>query len=103
MLTVISMAILKYFKRKEPFLLDPEGSTKIPSSSIASANKEVAVVLKVEVKRNHYKSFNEEEKAKITKMALEMGTTKAIRKLLKANVYAGHELKESTVRSWKKV
>ena len=88
--TCLKMVLLKYFARKTdvPVLPDPDGplSSRVPSSAISSANKEVKCVLKDKEpdasrskKRGQYASYTEEEKAKIAKRAAEMGVTSTIR------------------------
>ena len=105
------MSLYKYFKKTtgdEAFLPDPSGplSTKVPSSTIAMANKEVVKVLgstneesnPAWASRGQYKSFTPVEKATIAKYAIEVGVTKAISKL--QHQYPGRKLKEPTVRLW---
>ena len=88
------MSLYKYFKKTtgdEAFLPDPSGplSTKVPSSTIAMANKEVMKVLGstneesnlARANRGQYESFTPVEKATIAKYAIEIGVTKAISKL----------------------
>ena len=76
------MALLKYFKRKETPLPNPNGSLVeiVPSKSIAMANREVKPLLENAStsgtnKRGSYQHFTGEEKAKIAKRANEMGVT----------------------------
>ena len=77
------MALLKYFK-KSSSLPNPNGplSQRMPSSSIASANKEVQDVLDRAdechsgSKRGQYARYMDEEKAKVAKRASEMGVTR---------------------------
>ena len=79
------MSLYKYFKKTtgdEAFLPDPSGSlsTKVPSSTIAMANKEVMKVLGSTNKesnlawasRGQYESFTPVEKATIAKYAMDL-------------------------------
>ena len=100
------MPLLKYFKRKETPLPNPNGSLveDVPSTSIAMANREVKPLLENASssginKRGSYQNFTGEEKAKIVKRASEMGVTGSIRYFAK-NEFVGRPLKESTVRTW---
>ena len=107
------MALYKYFKSDKDTLPDPHGplASTVPSATIQAANKAVKRVLDAESKdeaprsgqvgsRGQYEVFSPTEKAVIAKYAIEVGVTKAIRKLEKN--YPGRQLKESTVRSWVK-
>lgn len=73
----------------------------MPSSSIEVANEAVKKVLEADDERckprGQYNSFNS-SKATIAKCALEIGVTKAIRKLEKQ--FPGRTLKESSIRGW---
>lgn len=50
--------------------------------------------------RGQYEAFSAKEKATIVRCAVDVGVTKAIRKLEKQ--FQGRQLKESTVRAWVK-
>ena len=96
------IALLKYFK-KESVLPNPEGplSDRLPSSSIAFANKEVKPLLEAKSKskkRAQYDSYSAEEKAKVAKRASEMGVSRTLRFFSKD--FADRPLKECTVRTW---
>ena len=99
-----NMALLKYFKRDDTTLPNPEGplSTIMPFSSIQALNKSVEPLLSASDKesgsRGPYEYFTEEDKAVIAKRACEVGVTNAIRAL--DTRYPGKSLKESTVRTW---
>ena len=81
-------------------------SAIVPSSAIKAANKEVTEILNCKSKgessrschRGQYETFTPVEKATIAKYALEVGVTKAIRKL--ELQFPERKLKEPTVRSW---
>ncbi len=110
------MTLYKYFQRDSKkdsvisFLPDEAGplSINIPSKAIRSANEEVTKVIKKMGKaedrgantgsRGQYESFTSIEKASIARYALEVGVTKAIRKLERQ--FPERKLKEPTVRSW---
>ncbi len=99
------MSLLKYFKkeRKEDVhnLPDPQGSlsSKVPSSSISSANEEVRAVLKSPaIRAKGYDRFTPEEKATIARGAKENGVTRTVVKHNKR--LEVRTLKESTVRTW---
>ena len=77
------MTLLKYFK-KSSFLPNPDCplSERMPSSSIASANKDVESLLNDDKercgsKRAQYIKYSDKERAKIAKRVSEMGVTNA--------------------------
>ncbi len=97
------MALLKYFKRKETSLPNPNGSLSdtVPSTSISMVNRKVKPLLEeagTPVKRGTYQHLTGEEKAKIAKRASEMGVTSSINHFKKE--FGDRLLKESTVRTW---
>ena len=109
------MALYKYFTCKSKteslskydVLPDPHGplASIIPSATIEAANESVIKVLEgsqevTSRSRGQYEVFSPKEKAAIAKYAIEVGVTKAIRKLQKN--YPGRPLKEGTIRSWVK-
>ena len=107
------MALYKYFtcksktESKYDVLPDPHGplASIIPSATIEAANESVVKVLEgsqevTSRSRGQYEVFSPKEKAAIAKCAIEVGVTKAIRKLQKN--YPGRPLKEGTIRSWVK-
>ena len=96
------MALYQYFK-KASILPNPNGllSTRIPSSAIAKANKEVEPLIKKSTsnksgKRGQYQVYTD-EKLKIGKQAAEMGVTSTIRFFHEE--FSNPPLKESTVRT----
>lgn len=98
--------ILKFFK-KDSNLPDPSGplASVVPPSNIQAANRAVKRALEEEKlapgrSRGPYEVFSPEEKALITKCAIDVSVTRAIRKL--ENKYPGRQLKESTIRTWMK-
>ena len=97
------MAIYQYFKKQTalPSSMSPLSSS-IPSKSISFANKEVKSVLESKArqgtKRGSYSVYTEEEKAKISKRAAEMGVSRTIKHFSKE--FQDRPLKESTVRTW---
>ena len=98
------MSILKYFKRKgvEAALPDPKGplSNKVPSISIAEANKEVLKNLNEnQTKKSPCIKVTPEQKAQIARYAMEHGNCAASRKYSKE---LQQHLNESTVCSWVK-
>ena len=102
----IKMALLKYFK-KASVLPSPDGplSEKMPSATIAAANKEVQKVLDSmedgsTSKRAPYSKYSDVERARVAKRASEMGVTNTIRFFKKD--FPDRPLKEGTVRTWKK-
>jgi hypothetical protein len=88
-------------QRNSP-LPDPDGqlSSKVPSSSIISANNEVKMALSTSAKhkRGTYDRFTPEEKAIIARRGIENGVTKTVRQYNKS--LQDRKLKESTVRPW---
>ena len=85
-----TMALYKYFAPAKPSLPKPDRplSAAVPSSSIATANKEVTKVLEEwldqkdatpKSARGEYEHFTPEEKVRIGKRAAEHGVTAAIR------------------------
>ena len=99
------MALVKYFK-KSSVLPNPDGplSERMPSSSIALANKEVESLLDSDKercgsKRGQYIKYSDEERAKVAKRASEMGVTNTIRFFRKE--FSDRPLTESTVCTWK--
>ena len=100
------MALLKYLKRKETPLPNPNGSLveDVQSISIAMANREVNPLLENAGSSGtnrcrSYQNFTGKEKAKIAKHAREMRVTGSIRYFAK-NEFVGQPLKESTVCTW---
>ena len=67
----MSNSILRYLKEypSNDHLPNPKGSlsTSIPSSAIASANKQVRAVLEKSNKRGKYNKYSDKERAKIGK------------------------------------
>ena len=110
------MSLLKYFKR-ESILPHPNGplSQSVPSSSIAAANKAVESILSPgsviedtkpgtqhpDRTRGSYEQFTAEEKARIGKRAAEHGVASTVRYFNK--VFSDRIVKESSVRTWKKI
>ena len=100
------MSLLNYFKASGDTakLPDPRGplSTKVPSSSIESANAKVKQVIESgksspdRQKRGCYEKFSPELKLQIGKRAAENGVAATMRFYAKKFV-----LKESSVRTWK--
>ncbi len=103
------MALYKYFK-KTNILPNPEGplSDRVPSSSIASPNREVGQLLLTGNKakpptfgkRGQCLVYTDEEKARIAKQASEMGVTNTLRHTRTQKDVADRPLKESTIRTW---
>ena len=99
------MSLFKYFKKGNASLLDPTGplACSVPSSSIASANKEVDRILiadgpsNTKKPRGEYAKFTPEQKAMIGKRASEHGVVAAVRHFKKDYP----NLKENTVRDWR--
>ena len=96
------MALLRYFKpaNSDKTELDPNGllSKHVPSTIIASVNVELKKEnCSVPKTRREYAKISKEDKAKVAKYASENGVAKALRHFKAMN------LKESTVRDWKKV
>ena len=100
--------LFKYFKKHDDSP-DPKGplSSKVPSSSILAANKDVKTVLQdnvasVKTTKKHtqgsYDRFTLEEKAIIAQKASEISVTKMVNKYNKD--LQNCNLKESTVRIW---
>ncbi len=78
-------------------------SSSIPTTAMASVNKEVKPLLgdsspKGAAGRGNYSRYTEKEKVKIAKRAAEMEVTNTIRHFQKD--FEGRELKEKTVRTW---
>ena len=95
------MSILKYFKRKgvQTVLPDPKGplSNKVPSISIAEANKEVLKILNEnQTKKGPYIKVTPERKAQIARYAMEHGDCASSRKYSQE---LQQHLNESTVCS----
>ncbi len=89
------MALTKYFKRLD-YLPDPEGplALKVPSKIIIETNKQVR---KVSKKRGEYSKHSAEDRLEIGKYASKHGVAKAVRQ------FNNKDVKESTVRDWKKL
>ncbi len=82
-------------------------SDRVPSSSIASANREVGQLLltgnNAIAKPPTFGKRGQclvEEKARIAKQASEMGVTNTLRYTRTQKDFADHPLKESTIRTW---
>ena len=98
----MSNSILRYLKEypSNDHLPNPKGSlsTSIPSSAIASANKQVRAVLEKSNKRGKYNKYSDKERAKIGKFSAENGTKACVRKYSKQFT----SINESTVRRFKR-
>ena len=104
------MALFKYFKKsptdQASHLPDPEGalSSRVPSSAIRAANKEVMTVVQEESRKKQkhglYKNYTAEEKAKVAKRDAECGVTSTVRYF--AAEFVDRPLNEATVRVWVK-
>ena len=98
------MSLLKYFKLKSDSVLpNPNGplSKLVPSSSIIAANEAVKDAISETTKtRGPYVQFTAEEKARMGKRAAECGIASTVRYFNK--IYSDREVKESSVRTWKK-
>ena len=100
------MSILQYYKRvSEPLMPNPNGplSTRIPSSAIAAANKEVAemaanVKTGQSSKRGSYHRYTPKQRAEIGKYASENGVQAARARYSRKLEIAIHE---STVRKFR--
>ena len=80
-------------------LPSPHGSlsSSIPSSAIASANREVQSILEKSKKGGPYQRYTSNERARIGKFANEFGVKTAVRRYSKDHL----KLNESTVRRFK--
>ena len=105
------MSIRSYFTVKKRDVLDGELEKVVPASMAESVKAELQRTAGVkrtvdgeggstEKKRGAYEKIAPDNKAKIAKYAAENGITAAIRHFSKQQAF--HNLKESTVRGWKK-